>query len=38
MGGPEDDFYTTTQLAWACQFKEWLDNITPYISNFAGLM
>ncbi len=24
--------------AFKCQFKEWLGNVSPYISNFAGLM
>lgn len=38
MGGPPDHFYTITQMAWACQFRQWLDCVTPYISNFAGLM
>ena len=38
MGSPEDEYYTTTQLVWAKQFKDWYDNVTPYIRGFAGLM
>ena len=38
MGGTEDDFYTMTQLIWARQFKEWYENVAPYIKNIAGLI
>ena len=38
LGGPEDEFYTVTQLVWARQFKDWYNNVTPYIRGFAGLM
>ncbi len=34
MGGPEDDFCTTTQLAWACQFRVNKQRLATL--NFAG--
>ncbi len=37
MGGPDDDYYTITRLLWTRQFKEWYDNVMPYVKNFAGL-
>lgn len=38
MGGPEDEFFSATQLAWAKQFKDWSENVTVYVRSFAGLM
>ena len=38
LGGPEDDFYTVTQLAWARQFQDWYDNVALYVSSFSGLV
>ena len=37
-GSNEDDFYTVTRLLWAKQFKEWYENIRPYVAKFAGLL
>lgn len=37
-GGTEDDFYTMTQLIWARQFKNWYDNVAPYIGRIIGLI
>ena len=37
MGGPDDDYYTITRLLWTRQFKEWYENVKPYVKNFAGL-
>lgn len=37
MGGPDDDFYTSTRLLWARQFKDWYGNVMPYVKSFAGL-
>ena len=38
MGSSEDEFYTLSRLLWAKQFKEWYENIKPYVKNFAGLI
>ena len=38
LGGPADDFYTVTQLAWARQFRNWYDKVALYVSSFAGLI
>ncbi|MCR4818110.1 MAG: hypothetical protein K5841_04035 [Fretibacterium sp.] len=34
----EDDFYTMTQLVWARQFRNWYDNVSPYIGKLIGLV
>ena len=36
-GGTQDQFYTITRLFWAYDFKKWLDNISIYVKNFAGV-
>ena len=36
-GGTEDQFYTITRLFWSYEFKKWLDNISIYVKNFAGV-
>ena len=38
MGSTEDDFFTLTRLLWAKQFKEWYENIKPYVKSFVGLV
>ena len=38
MGNAEDDFYTICRLLWAKQFKEWYENLKPYVRKFAGLI
>ena len=38
LGGPADDFFSVTQLAWARQFRNWYDNVALYVSSFAGLI
>lgn len=37
-GNAEDDFYTMTQFIWARQFKNWYDNVAPYIGKIIGLL
>lgn len=37
MGGPDDDYYTITRLLWTRQFKDWYENVKPYVRTFAGL-
>lgn len=38
LGGPADDFFSVTQLAWARQFRNWYDDVALYVSSFAGLL
>ena len=38
MGGPDDEYFTVTQLAWARQFLDWNASVAPYVGSFAGLM
>ncbi|MBR1603871.1 MAG: hypothetical protein IJ667_10580 [Synergistaceae bacterium] len=38
LGGPEDEFFSITQLVWTKQFKDWYESVTPYIKSFIGLM
>jgi hypothetical protein len=37
FGGSADDYFTVAQLASAKAFEQWMSNVVPYISSFAGL-